>query len=72
MKSTLTIFFAGFGAGLLVMCLWMGLTAEKSLGPRGVSVPVVEGNTNLLAPSYWQKTTLTFHRSETVRTAAPH
>jgi hypothetical protein len=64
MRSTLTIFFAGFGVGLMTMCLWIGLGPSGPVPRNAVAVPVVEGNTNLLSPIHWKRTTVTFHRAD--------
>ena len=63
MRSTLTIFFAGFSAGLVTMCVWVGLATSPAGADHTVAVPVIQGNTNLLSPIHWKRTTVTFHRA---------
>jgi hypothetical protein len=69
MKSKLTVFFAGFAAGLLAMCLAIGLMADDPRMQSPVAMPVVQSNTNLLEPIHWKQTRVLWHlpRSNSAR-----
>ncbi len=60
MKSKLTIFFAGVGAGLLVAFLAIGFAAKDFAPARVVTTPVLQSGTNLLEPIYWKRAVVTY------------
>lgn len=57
MKSKLTVFFAGFGAGLVAAILMIGLTPDRPTAERHVSKPTaIYDDTN--AAAQWKDVTV--------------
>ena len=66
MKSKLTIFFAGFGAGLAAAILLIGLAADRPRAERHVSQPtVIYHDTN--AAAMWQNARIQWKAEGSIR-----